>query len=377
MTAATVGQAFDVAVVGAGMLGAASAYRLSRAGLRVIVLEAGAAAGRASGNSFAWLNALEKQPEAYHRLNAAGMAGHDALASDLGQPGLIHRGGAVRWADGVEDGRRLEALVERLSGRGYTARWISRDELATLEPALSAPAEVERIAHFERDAWVDAPAVVAALLGSVREQGEVLEGRAVTGFATAADRVTAVETAEGAITVGSVLVCAGTQCGRFAGMLDARVPVERRAGLLAITEPLPEPVLSRVLLHRTVHVRPDVGGGVRMGADDVDAAIDGHTPTAPLPPGAAVLLERAATLLPALAGTRVARVHIGVRPMPADGHTIAGRLPGWRNAYVAVTHSGITLGPLLGRLMADEIAGGAPDPMLAPFRPDRFATAGG
>jgi glycine/D-amino acid oxidase-like deaminating enzyme len=59
--------------------------------------------------------------------------------------------------------------------------------------------------------------------------------------------------------------------------------------------------------------------------------------------------------------------------MPDDGVTIAGRIPGLTNAWVLATHSGVTLGPLLGRLIADEIVGGKPSPVLSPFRPDRFA----
>jgi len=66
---------------------------------------------------------------------------------------------------------------------------------------------------------------------------------------------------------------------------------------------------------------------------------------------------------------------LGVRPMPADHHTIAGRIPGLANGWMLATHSGITLGPLLGRLMAEEIVRGAPQSMLAPFRPERFLAA--
>jgi glycine/D-amino acid oxidase-like deaminating enzyme len=64
-----------------------------------------------------------------------------------------------------------------------------------------------------------------------------------------------------------------------------------------------------------------------------------------------------------------------VRPMPGDRHTIAGRIPGFINGWVIATHSGVTLGPLLGRLMSDEIVRGKPSSALAPFRPERFATA--
>ena len=65
---------------------------------------------------------------------------------------------------------------------------------------------------------------------------------------------------------------------------------------------------------------------------------------------------------------------LGVRPMPPDGHPIVGPLlPG---LYAADTHSGITRGPLLGRLVAAEILTGTPDPRLAPYRPDRFPSGG-
>ena len=73
---------------------------------------------------------------------------------------------------------------------------------------------------------------------------------------------------------------------------------------------------------------------------------------------------------------KVVDTRLGVRPMPADHHTIAGRIPGFENAWMIATHSGVTLGPLLGRLLADEIVRGVPSSMLVPFRPERFATAG-
>jgi len=79
-------------------------------------------------------------------------------------------------------------------------------------------------------------------------------------------------------------------------------------------------------------------------------------------------------VFPAARDVRIVESRIGVRPMPGDGHTIAGRLPGLDNAWVIATHSGITLGPLLGQLIADEIGRGTPSALLAPFRPERFTT---
>ena len=61
--------------------------------------------------------------------------------------------------------------------------------------------------------------------------------------------------------------------------------------------------------------------------------------------------------------------------MPADGQSIVGWLPGAPGVYVAVTHSGVTLGAHLGQLIAAEIAGGLAQPELTPYRPDRFPAA--
>jgi glycine/D-amino acid oxidase-like deaminating enzyme len=61
--------------------------------------------------------------------------------------------------------------------------------------------------------------------------------------------------------------------------------------------------------------------------------------------------------------------------MPADGQSIVGWLPGVRGLYVAVTHSGVTLGAHLARLITAELVTGAPADELAPYRPDRFAAA--
>ena len=57
-------------------------------------------------------------------------------------------------------------------------------------------------------------------------------------------------------------------------------------------------------------------------------------------------------------------------PYPVDAHPILGWLPGFQNVYVAVTHSGATLGPLLGRLVAEEVLGHNQE-LLGPYRPNR------
>ncbi len=80
-------------------------------------------------------------------------------------------------------------------------------------------------------------------------------------------------------------------------------------------------------------------------------------------------------MVPALAAARPIAALVGVRPIPADGLPCVGAVPGIPGYFEAVTHSGVTLAPLIARSLADEMLGEPGNPLLAPFRPDRFSLA--
>lgn len=364
---------YDAIVVGAGMLGSAAAYRLACAGQRVLLIDAHEPASGATGNSFSWLNAVSKEPEAYHRLNADGLAEYAALSEELGDDFGLHGGGSLQWGGTAEARSRMRERTGRLAERGYPAEWISRAEALRLEPGLAIGEEVDGVAYHPGDGWVDAPRLVRALVNRALAEGaDLWRGIRVRAVRAEGNRVTAVETDRGDARGGQVLLCAGTGTGALLTPLGVRVPVRSVPGLLAVTSPIAEP-LGRVVYAPGVHLRPDVDGGLRIGADDIDELTSEITRPDPPPDFAQPLLERARAVYPPARDATIVRVHIGVRPVPEDGVTVAGPVPGYANAWTTVTHSAITMGPLLGRLVAEEMTGGAMDPRLANFRPERFA----
>lgn len=82
--------------------------------------------------------------------------------------------------------------------------------------------------------------------------------------------------------------------------------------------------------------------------------------------------EWAAAVVPEIANVGIDRVSLTRYPYPKDGHPIVGFTERVANLYIAVMHSGATLGPLIGQLAAAEITGTASEQELALLKPYRL-----
>jgi len=304
------------------------------------------------------------------------MTAHRELSRELGGDAGYHEGGSLEWAEDGDGERELRERVHRLAGRGYPAQWLGRERAIGLEPGLAVPDHVHEVAFYAADAWLDAPRLIGRLLAAAGARGaDIREGAPVRSLRLRGSRVEAAVGDDTEMVAQSFLVCVGPATQAFLDPLRVVIPVGRVPGFLAVTSRPAQP-LHRVVHAPGIHLRPDAGGGLLLGAEDIDSLAANAGPPAALDEAAALLLERAARVFPSARRVKVVASRLGVRPMPADRHTIAGRIPGFANAWMIATHSGVTLGPLLGRLLADEIVRGVASSTLVPFRPERFATVG-
>jgi glycine/D-amino acid oxidase-like deaminating enzyme len=168
------------------------------------------------------------------------------------------------------------------------------------------------------------------------------------------------------------VLAAGVEAVHVAATVGLEVPTVASPGMLAQTRPL-APLTDRVVYvpggpGPAVHLRQRADGSVLVGERTQETPV-----TNPGLPHARALLAQAARFFPALATAGVDRWWVAWRAMPSDRLPIVGPLPWLEGLYVAVSHSGVTLAPVLGRLVADEVATQAADGRLAPFRPARFA----
>ena len=384
---------------------------LAEAGADVTLLEQAQPGHAATRSSFAWLNSNNKTPRAYHDLNCAGMRAWAELARSAGPPGSgaspsadgsssagafpsadgsgdpawYRPNGNLEWAGSAEGHAELTARVRRLTEWGYPATLVNAAAAAELEPSLRLPPSVTEVAWFPEEGYLLTGPLVAQMARLAAARGAtVLTGAAarVVGIDADGGSVHAVRTATGQVIPADMVVCcAGRWAPQVAALAGSACPVPlvpwsspgaEAPGLVVQAGPVSG--LARMVHAPEVNLRPHSGGFVHLEAPDV--AVDLHTPDAKLRACAEELLRRARLVIRGLDDAEVAGYRVCVRPMPADGQSIVGWLPGANGVYVAVTHSGVTLGAHLAHLITAEVTSGAPAPQLAPYRPARFAPSG-
>lgn len=361
-----------VAIIGAGILGASVGYRLSETDAEIILIDAKQPASGTTSTSFAWVNANNKTPREYFELNYAGLKEHYRLREELAEE-FLHPSGNLIWAEGDERHGELERRVERLRSWGYSAEWRRASEVnESLEPGVVFPTPDFPVAFFPEEAWADAPALAKCLVERARENGAKTRfGAAAEGVEVSDGGVCGVRLESGEMVVADAVVnAAGVGAGAVSASVGRSLPLSAPRGLLVRLAVEGTP-LSRVMYSPRVNLRPDSPGFVLVHHESVDEEMGGEE----IGMGHSLvreLLGRAREVVPALENAEVAEVKVGTRPVPEDGYPCVGAVPGVAGYYEAVTHSGVTLGPLIGRLLAREVLDGEVAPLLAPYRPGRF-----
>lgn len=313
------GSAHDVAVVGAGAVGSAIASALTRAGLDVVLLEAGpdVGAGTSKANTAIWHTGFDAKPGT---LEAALVArGHRLLADradEFGWP--VERVGAVLVAWDAGQLARLDAIVDNAAAVGYPhVRHLTVDEVYAAEPALGPGALGGLLVPDEGllDPW----SIVVALATDAVVNGAALWRDApVTGVGRAADGAHLLTTPRGAVAARWVVNAAGLGSDTIDRLMGHDgFTVTPRRGQLVVFDSLARPLVRHVLLPvptpttKGVLVSPTVYGNVLLGPTAED--LHDRTATGTTADGLRGLLAHGRRIVPALLDEEVTATYAGLR----------------------------------------------------------------
>lgn len=365
----------NVTVVGAGIVGAAIAYSLSKRGAAVTVFDKGRPGGGATSHSFAWINATAKHPVSYHNFNRMSLGMWEPFAKDLDTDVGLRWGGQMEWAATVEGAAELESRAAQLQAWGYPCQMLDAARMAQMEPGLT-PGQVKAAIYCELDGIVEPTIAAKACIRAAAKHGAYINLETeVTGLTSNSNSATVMAIGENADADVVVLAC-GTDNTSLAAMVGMNVPQENSPGVVIRTNPIGRSLLSNVSVvyappldpgRPEIHLRQCLDGSAMIGEGSQESLARDDTQL-----HADELLARAAEYIPGLKGASAIPVPVGYRPMPVDGFPVVGFSPKSPNVYMALTHSGVTLAPLMAQLATMEIIDGATVDLLGEYRPSRF-----
>ncbi len=366
---------YRVAIVGGGVIGLYTAYRLARAGAgRIVVLDRGSyLSNGASGRNGGGVRQQWETPETI-RLAREAVEAYRRFGSEFGVNPWFRQSGYLFLADSPAEVERLQAVHRTVTQEGLPSQWLTPERVARLVPGLSTTG-ILGASYLESDGTLYPFPVVWGLFEAVQNLGvEVCLGTEVYRIAARDDRRLSVDGAHGRLDADIVVNAAGGWSSEVARRAGVDLPTRPVRHEICATEPLKpflDPMVVRASdgLYFSQTMRGELVGGISVPHPE------GLGPGMTTSAGFLVRYARAVLgLYPALRDLRVLRAWSGYYDESPDGLPILGpdpSLPGLVHAAGFGGH-GFMLAPAIGRLVA-AAALGERTAELAPFAPGRFA----
>jgi glycine/D-amino acid oxidase-like deaminating enzyme len=370
-------------VIGAGIVGAATAFELAQRGVDVLLLDRGAVSGGTTGLGEGNVLCSDKEAGAELALTVAGLRLYDAIEERVGPAARIRRKGALIVHRTDESWAAEPARLERLRAAGVQARLVDAGQVCAMEPQLTGP--VRGASFFPDDLQCDPRGIARALARAVaRVETDVT----VQAIEVSGGRVRGLRTRAGPVACGAAVIAAGPWSAALAEAAGVALPLEPRKGQLVrlraehrddaflrhkVVEAgyLASVASAEAVLQVTTVVETTWEGDVLVGSSrerrGFDLTVDEAVSRA--------MLDRAALLVPALHELPIDAAWAGLRPWLPDHLPAIGASGSVAGLWLATGHegAGVALGPITGRVIAQLYTGEAPEVDGAPFSPDRFA----
>jgi len=368
------GGVFDAIVAGGGIVGAACAAAIARAGLRVALVERDTFGGGATAAGMGHIVVMDDS-DAQFALTRYSQTLWGELAHELPPTAEYERPGTLWVAADEEEMAEASRKLALYGERGVPAQLLTPRELTALEPNLRDGLAGALL--VPEDAVVYPPAVALYLAREAEAHGATLiSGRSVVRMAAGEALLD-----DGARLKAPRLVNA---LGAWSPDLIPELLIRKRKGHLVITDRYPGFVRHQLVelgYLKSAHsvstdsvafnVQPRSTGQVLIGSSrqygNEDATVD--------QPMLAAMLRRALAYMPSLAFLSAIRVWTGFRAATPDKLPLIGPSPIDDSLWLATGHEGLGITTALGTagLIAAAFTGSEPAISPEPYLPARFS----
>ncbi len=369
-------KACDAIVIGGGVVGSAIAFGLARQGVKVVVLDEGDGAFRASRGNFGlvWVQGKGGGRPEYQFWTRRSADEWPKLASELmNETGVDvqheRRGGVVlclseqAWEDRRAE---MERLRLEMGNAGFEYQMLEHRDLARLLPGLGP--KVVGGSYTAYDGHSNSLYLLSALHAAIlRRGGRYVPNARVETIAPAANEFI-VRTSLQTLTAPKLVLAAGLGIPALSPSIGITVPMKPQRGQNLITERLDQ----KLPLPIQGGIRQTREGGFQLGSTREYVGFDDRTTTR----GIGQIARFAVDCFPYLSGVKVVRAWSALRVMPSDTYPIYDQSTDYTGAFVATCHSGVGLAAAHVYELAKHVAEGTLPVDLACFSTRRFAGRG-
>ncbi len=367
------GRQADIIVIGAGAVGSAIAYGLTRQKLNVVVLDGSDGDFRAASANFGLVWVQGKGPDLppYQTLSRTSADLWPDFSRELsGEARLAleyeNRGG-LAFCLGESKFEERRAMLTKLradcGSNDDDFDMLERSELERLLPAVKLGPDVTGASFGHHDGHVNPLRLLRALqAGVLCRGGTLLRDHRVSGIRPTDSGF---EVAAGAKSFHAdrVVLAAGLGTVPLATQLRKDVPIHPERGQILVTERV-----APFFPYPASGIRQTGDGTVMLGTSNEQVGFD----TSAIAATGARIASGALRVMPALADLHLVRQWAGLRVLTPDSYPIYMQSSEFPGAFVAVCHSGVTLAAFHATILADAIAAGTMPAKLSPFHSGRF-----
>ena len=367
----------DIAIIGAGVIGCAIAYLLSREGIRVMVLEQDSIGSHASGFANGSLSpATQLAPEVVDLMLPLTLESYrmhkvfsQELKEEVGIDYHFRQADRITLAFTEEEANELKYWVDSMRKRGIKVQWVDREVVQNLESRVSN--RIKGAAYNETRGVLDSYGYNLALAQAAEKYGAEIRNRQVIGLKKKGTKLISLQTPSGNITCERLILAMGPWVKLASQWLSFPIPVRPLKGQSLRFQISGSPFFHQ-LTWGIYQMETRHDGMIWAGSTKEDVGFDEQ----PTVEGRDSIINRLLTMVPSFEDAEVTKQMACLRPLCTDGLPIIGEIPEWNGVYIATGHGekGILLSTVTARIVTDLIVKRHSLIPIQPFAPSRFIT---
>jgi glycine/D-amino acid oxidase-like deaminating enzyme len=367
-----------ITIIGAGIVGTCIAHELSRLGKNVTIIDKSTPGSGTSGKSFNWVNATyPKKPYSYNYLSQLGLAAFDDLYRFIDFPSRWN--GSLEWfVDANKHNKLLNNVNELLDYPTHSKHEIiSNFKASSYEPNIDFNNN-NKIVYSVDDGAIDTAQTIKNLVArTIFNGGKIINNCIYKNSIYRNGKLSSINTSHGEIETDLIIFATGIDTN---SLINKKVLRDPTPGIIIKSKPYKK-IINKIIVGPGIHIHQQNDGRLIIG--EQDGAPENHKMRLKGYPSqfpstliadqhVKKILDLTKVFIKSVKHVEVESVEIGWRPLPLDGLPIIGFINSKQDSYVASMHSGISLGPIVAKIVAQEITENINNKLFKDFRPNRF-----